>query len=284
MENNENKINYIQQVNGFWAKAESDDLTGNDIAVYFAILKYCNSLNWLNPFVCHWHIICQYSKVSKNTYYKSVERLSNNGYIDFRKGQRKKEMPKVTVLKFENKTGTIKEQNGNKTGTEREQKGNIYKLLNLQTIKLINDNHEIVNKHLKKWIEKEKSKPLKKTEKVFSDDVMDCYYNCIQYFTEDLIPKPDGTCEEANRQSWIDTIDKLQRIDKLSFADIEHIIMKAREDSFWKKNFLTIPKLRTKNDERVPLWKRFVHKFKQSNNQKFNYDEIDKIKERYPDA
>ena len=278
-------MNYIEQVNGFWAKAESDDLTGNDIAVYFAILKYCNSLNWLNPFVCHWHIICQYSKVSKNTYYKSVERLSNNGYIDFRKGERKKEMPKVTVLKFENKTGTIKEQNGNKTGTEREQKGNIYKLLNLQTIKLINDNHEIVNKHLKKWIDKEKSKGVKsKNPKVFSEDVMNCYYNCIEYFPEDLIPKPDGKSKRASKEAWLNAIDELNRIDGLTFNDIEHLVKCAREHFFWKTVFISVSKLRTAKPNQEYLWKRLEHQFKQSNNQKFNYDEIDKIKERYPDA
>lgn len=153
-------MNYIQQVNGFWAKAETDDLTGNDIAVYFAILKYCNSLNWLNPFICHWHIICQYSKVSKNTYYKCIERLNNLNYIIFKKGERSKSMPKITVLEFENNKGTIKEQEGNTEGTRREQEGNLYKLLNNKTIKLINDNYKIVNSKIESWIESENNSDL----------------------------------------------------------------------------------------------------------------------------
>lgn len=154
-------MNYIEQINGFWAKAENCDLTGNDIAVYMALLKYCNSLNWLNPFVCHWYIVCQYAKVSKNTYYKSIEKLSNKGYITHLKGQRNKLASKIVILKFENNKGIIREQKGNKEGTEREQTGNLYKLLNKETIKLLNNNYSVVNQNLKTWLENNQVRKLK---------------------------------------------------------------------------------------------------------------------------
>lgn len=168
-------MNYIQQVNGFWAKAETDDLTGNDIAVYFAILKYCNSLNWLNPFICHWHIICQYSKVSKNTYYKCVDRLNQLNYIEFKKGERSKTMPKMTVLIFENNKGTIREQNGNKEGTKREQEGNLYKLLNYKTIKLIKQNLELVNSKIEHWINSEIKKEDSDVKKLTKEEVEEAF-------------------------------------------------------------------------------------------------------------
>jgi hypothetical protein len=131
-------MNYIEQINGFWSKAASDNLTGSDISVYFSLLHYCNKLSWINPFICHWDIVCQYSKVSKNTFYKSMDNLTKMGYIKFEMGEKNKKKPKVFILKFENRKGTAvgteKEQKGNSkgtaVGTEKEQKGNIYKHIN----------------------------------------------------------------------------------------------------------------------------------------------------------
>lgn len=139
-------MNYIDLINSFWAVSEKEDLTANDQSTYFALLKYCNSLNWLNPFVCHWEILIQYSKTSKNSFYKSLEKLHRTGLIKFEKGQRNSaKKPKVFVLNIENKKGTIKEQS-------REQKGNLYKLLNPKTIKHIEANYTKVNENLEKWL------------------------------------------------------------------------------------------------------------------------------------
>jgi hypothetical protein len=140
-------MNYIEQINGFWGKAETAEITGNDIAVYMALLKYCNSLNWLNPFICHWEIICQYSKVSKNTYYKSLDTLSKEKFIEYKKGERNKFSAKIVILKFENNKGTVKEQQGNNRGIEREQleeqQGNLYKPINNETNKPINNKQSV---------------------------------------------------------------------------------------------------------------------------------------------
>lgn len=132
-------MNYIEQINGFWNKSEEADLTGLDIAVYMALLKYCNRLNWLNPFVCHWDIVCQTSKVSKNAYYKSLERLNDFGFIKSEKGiKNTNQKPKIFILELKNNQGIIKEQQGNRRGTEEEQQGNLYKHLNNLTNKQVN--------------------------------------------------------------------------------------------------------------------------------------------------
>lgn len=145
-------MNYIELINAFWNKSESDNISGSDIAVYMALLKYCNKLNWLNPFVCHWDIVCQYSKVSKNTFYKSIEILNDKGYIKFEKGVKNSSIkPKVFILKFENKEGIIQEQLSNKQGLKAEQEGNLYKLLNIQTFKLLNDNISTINSNLENF-------------------------------------------------------------------------------------------------------------------------------------
>lgn len=132
-------MNYIEQINGFWNKSEESDITGLDIAVYMSLLKYCNRLNWLNPFVCHWDIVCQTSKVSKNAYYKSLERLTDLGFIKAEKGiKNTTKKPKIFILDLTNNKGIIREQRGNKEGIEREQQGNLYKHLNNLTDKQIN--------------------------------------------------------------------------------------------------------------------------------------------------
>ena len=131
-------MNYIEQINGFWIKSETSDLSGLDIAVYMSLLKYCNRLNWLNPFVCHWDIVCQTSKVSKNAYYKSIERLELCGLIKYQKGVKNTtQKPKILILELKNKEGIIKEQKGNNEGIEEEQQGNLYKHLTKKQINSI---------------------------------------------------------------------------------------------------------------------------------------------------
>lgn len=154
-------MNYINQINGFWIESETKDLTGLDIAVYMALLKYCNKLNWLNPFICHWDIVCQTSKVSKNAYYKSLIRLNDLGFIVYNKGEKNTNVkPKIFIIVLENKEGIIKEQSSNKKGIDEEQTGNLYKLLNKETIKLINDNSVLINQKLSFWILKEEESSL----------------------------------------------------------------------------------------------------------------------------
>jgi hypothetical protein len=182
-------MNYIDQINGFWEEAESKDLTGNDIAVYFALLNYNNRLMWMDTFVCHWDIVCQSAGISKNTYYKCMERLNDAGLIHFEIGIRNVSKPKVSILKFENRTGTEREQKGNRKGTEREQKGNIYKHTNLQTSKPTNDIAEkkissvsAFESNRDKLIEAAKEKyPDKNCERAFDDMAEYCKIKGAKY-------------------------------------------------------------------------------------------------------
>tara|TARA_R110000851_G_scaffold142856_2_gene281679 strand:- start:186 stop:887 length:702 start_codon:yes stop_codon:yes gene_type:complete len=80
-----------------------------------------------------------------------------------------------------------------------------------------------------------------KTEKVFPMEILNCFDNCLKFFPEHLHPK--------NQKTWIDTIEKLNRIDKIPFSEIERIVKATREDTFWSQNFLSMTKLRKKKDE-----------------------------------
>ena len=189
-------MNYIEQINGFWALAEEKDFSANDQSTYFALLKYCNRLNWLNPFVCHWDILIQYSKTSKNSFYKSLAKLNDEGVIKFEKGQRNSsKKPKVFILDFKNKKGTIREQQGNKEGTKeeqkREQKGNLYKHINKETIKLINSNAEIINNNLSLWLDEYKKGSKNSDSIYYSFDHLSItkkeYQKLLDEYTKDQI-------------------------------------------------------------------------------------------------
>ena len=171
-------MNYIEQINGFWNKSEDLDLTGLDIAVYMSLLKYCNRLNWLNPFVCHWDIACQTSKVSKNAYYKSIERLNEFGFIKYEKGVKNtNQKPKIFILELTNNKGTIREQRGNKEGTTREQQGNLYKHLNNLNNKQINIILDYYNSLPSDFLDEKLAElmPLENIDKIYFDEFWDLY-------------------------------------------------------------------------------------------------------------
>ena len=84
------------------------------------------------------------------------------------------------------------------------------------------------------------------TDKVYSKEIHDSYDKCILYFPEHLRPN-----NEKKKNQWLDTIDKLERVDKIPFEIIENVVMKTRADEFWSKNFLSLTKLRKKNRDDV---------------------------------
>ncbi len=85
--------------------------------------------------------------------------------------------------------------------------------------------------------EKDRVKPL-----VYSKEVHDCLNKCLLFFDEHLRPT-----KESILHNWLDTIDKLNRLDDISFEVIEQITKAARQDDFWSRNFLSLTKLRNKD-------------------------------------
>lgn len=83
----------------------------------------------------------------------------------------------------------------------------------------------------------------KKPEKIFSEDIYKCFGECCTFFPSHLHPKKP--------EKWLDTIEKLNRIDKIPFEKIVEIVSKTRADNFWAKNFLSLVKLRHKNKQGI---------------------------------
>lgn len=101
----------------------------------------------------------------------------------------------------------------------------------------VNDN-DIVNVKGKKEDNKGKI--------VYSKEVHRCYSFCINQFEDYLIPK-----NKSDVNNWLDTIEKLNRIDKIPFEFINQITEGIRKDGFWSKHFLSLTKLRKKNGDGV---------------------------------
>jgi hypothetical protein len=105
-------------------------------------------------------------------------------------------------------------------------------------------------------IRKDKNKSLL-SEKKFSEEVIECYDKCLKHFPEHLHPK-----SEKQIFNWQDTVEKLIRIDNIPTEKIIELVKCAREDDFWCKIFLSLPKLRTKDKNKIMYVVVFNEKFK----------------------
>jgi hypothetical protein len=101
-------------------------------------------------------------------------------------------------------------------------------------------------------------KPLNnEKQKVYSIEVNDVYDFSLKHFDEELKPK-----DEKQKNSWLDTIDKLNRIDGVDFPIIKAVIKNARKDDFWNKQFQSLNKLRSKDKQGLIYFVVFYNKFK----------------------
>ena len=85
-----------------------------------------------------------------------------------------------------------------------------------------------------------------------------------------LFPQKMQPKTEAQKNKWLDCLDKLERLDGYSLQVVYFISKKARADDFWQTNFLSILKLRQLNKQGV----KYVDLFKE----RFAKDLPDKLK------
>ncbi len=95
-----------------------------------------------------------------------------------------------------------------------------------------------------------------KESKLYDKIVHDCFLECLNYFTENLHPN------EKKKDLWLDTIEKLIRIDKIPPEKIIEIVKKTRAVDFWRANFLSLPKLRKTNPDGLKYIQVFNEKIK----------------------
>ena len=93
-------------------------------------------------------------------------------------------------------------------------------------------------------------------KKDFPEMVIKSFEPICNLFPPQTRPK---TRNEIN--SWLDCIDKLDRLDGYSPRKVYYIASKVRLDEFWRDNFLSILKLRKKNKDGIKYINLFEAKF-----------------------
>ncbi len=97
-------MNYIELINNFWNWYDNnkDKLSTSEIALYFVLLRYCNRLNWTNPFNVNPYLMLEINPLSINTYYKSLKVLNDCKLIKWEKGKFNVTYQNITILKIKN--------------------------------------------------------------------------------------------------------------------------------------------------------------------------------------
>lgn len=144
-------------------------------------------------------------------------------------------------------------------------------------------NSQIIKNELKKrgYVIK-KPKNQKIDFSVFPKELIELSKRVIKLFPESVI----NNLTAKQKYEWIDTLRKLNEIDKISLIEIEKIIKFARNSDFWSKNFLSVLKLRKKNKENIKYYIVFQEEMKseqKKNIGKITEDSVCQNTELYPD-
>jgi len=86
----------------------------------------------------------------------------------------------------------------------------------------------------------------------FSDGTIKAFDHFVALFPDKYKPK-----SEAQKNKWLDCLDKVQRIDGYDLREVYLMVKKMRQDDFWQSNFLSILKLRNKDKNDVM----YIHRF-----------------------
>ena len=207
-------------------------ITPSHAAVFFFAIEHCNRLGWKTKFGFPTEIAKEAVGIkSYNTYMKVFNDLVGWGFFKIiQKSKNQFSANIIALSKYDEALDkaldkALIKQEGKQDESSLQSNDSIDKQYNNTTIKQGNKEQEG---------QSEKNK-----------EVEDCLENCLVHFPEHLKPS------DSQKQNWYDTIEKLNRMDKIPFEKIIEIVKKTREDQFWSKNFLSLTKLRKKNREGI---------------------------------
>jgi len=118
---------------------------------------------------------------------------------------------------------------------------------------------------------KVKKSKVKKSKKTYNREIVNFTGDLSKFFPEYIIKN----LSETEKYNWIDTIDKLSRIDKYTNDEIKQAVDNARNSEFWARNFLSLTKLRKKNDDGI----KYINIFLELNRKPAAPSKDDKLKE-----
>lgn len=138
----------------------------------------------------------------------------------------------------------------------------------------VNDNVTVIDNVNDNVIKTEADK------QVYHEYVYKCFNLCIKHFEEHLRPK-----DEKTKNKWLAEIDKLRRLDRVQYKTIVEIVEATRKNEFWKKNFMSMLKLRKTNKEGIKYIIVFYEQMKsngkeqQTDGQQYSQEWLDQLAE-----
>ena len=92
-------MNYINQINAFWEKIESDsDLKPTSVIVYLALLQINNKCGWKVTFKATYGMVLNMTGIANDkTYYSALKQLVDKGYINYQKGPNQYQAASFTI-------------------------------------------------------------------------------------------------------------------------------------------------------------------------------------------
>ena len=193
--------------------------------------------------------------VSKTSISKWISNLEKNGFIKikmiYEPGTKQIKQRRIYIAPLLKKTSIPIEENFN---TPIEEK--------LKDIYILTNNNNINNNNSTKSKKRQYSE---KTTKAFS------------HFAG-LFPLKYRPKTEAQKNKWLDCLDKIERLDGYNLRDVYNVSKELRNDEFWQNNFLSILKLRNTDKNGIKYIDRFMvqHKAKQK---PVGYQKIKGLKE-----
>jgi hypothetical protein len=224
-------------------------------AIYFFAIEHCNRLGWKQKFGFPSQMVMEAIGVKNwRTYSKALHEVVDFGFIKM-----------IEISKNQYSSNIIAIVKNTKAPTKALDKA-LSKHIQKQGTK---QGQSIVS------INKQETKNNKQeTKNVYTEDVHNCFYQCLECFDEHLQPQ-----NEKSKNLWLDTIEKLNRIDQIPFHKIVDIVRKTRNNSFWKSNFLSLPKLRKTNNDGI----KYVIVFNEQNNTNQNGQDTRTPAQRFAD-
>ena len=158
-------VNYLMHHKNSNLKLIELNLNSTHISLYNALFLIWNECGFDTELSINRNDVMKLSKIgSANTYTKCLKELHDNDMINYKPSFNPLIGSKINLYRFDNGSdnssdnGTVKSSSkgcDNSTGNGSD---TLYKLLNKETIKLLNTNYKLVNEKIKNWIESEKPK------------------------------------------------------------------------------------------------------------------------------
>ncbi len=226
-------------------------------AVYFFAIEHCNRLGWKEKFGFPSQMAMEAVGIKNwKSYSTTLNDLVKWGFIKMIQVSKNQYSSNIISL-----SATVKNDKAQPEALDKA----LSKHMQEQSTKQSQSTTEGTVSIDKQETKNKEQRTRNKEPIVYSSEVHEYFLKCLEYFPSHLHP---DTKEKKNK--WLDTLDRLERIDNLKLDLVRKIVKKTRADPFWSKNFLSLTKLRKTNKDDVTFIQVFYEQFKKGNKSSSN--------------